>query len=130
MKKTAAYIFIIFAISSCSKGDDYCEIPAPITSIFEFGSTSIKVHKPADKIKVNLTYDNTIGDNKDVLYSFSTPDCFINPKGDYTEDIVYMPEYTYILKDTANPPVSITVYAYAFNDCGKTETISAVIKYN
>lgn len=131
MKRLFIYLVMLTIIISCGKVDDYCATPPENISIFEFGASGINVHKPSDKIKVYLNYDNSDGvaDEK-TLYSFSTPDCFINPKGDYTEDIVYTPEYTYILKDTANPPTSVIIKAYSFNDCGSTEVVSTIIKYN
>ena len=70
-------------------------------------------------------------DHEDDLFSFTTPDIFINPKGDqYQTDVVSEPEYTYTLKDVNNFPDSVLIEVYAFNDCGKSNSLSTYIRFN
>mgnify|MGYP000044166814 CR=1 FL=1 len=130
MKSITILIIASFFFFQCNKGDDYCELPNPVTNAFEFGHSSIQTHNLSDEIEVYLTYENDKGTlDEKTLFSFSTPDCFINPKGNYKTDVVHEGKYTYILKDTNTNPGPVTIEIYTFNDCGKSETYTTTIKY-
>lgn len=126
--KNLRYLFIIAGfIYSCSKGNDYCETPRKMNgfdSVFYFTDGS-------KRVEVKLDYEQTFEDDqKSVLFSFSTPTPFINPKGDgRLEDVTSNLIYQYQLKDTANAPDSILISAYAFNDCGESETVTTWLRF-
>ncbi len=101
-------------------------MPIEITGVYGVDS----LYLPTETVHVNLQFKNDSETNiENTLYSFSTPDVFINPKGDYTEDIVNAMNYKYVLKDTINYPSSVEVLIYSFNDCGESEPISVLINY-
>ena len=130
MKSTILIIFLSLLLLQCGKADSFCELPHEITNAFEFGFTQIQTHNTADEIEIFLLYENKTGPDHDkTLYSFSTPDCFINPKGNYATDVVKKDSYTYILKDTNTNPGPVTIEIYSFNDCGKSKTFSTTINY-
>lgn len=125
MKKFVLVFPLIMALS-CSKGDSYCEQPNELKGFYGVNQNN----DPTKKVEVKLDYIQTFNkDQKGTLFAFSTPDVFVNPKGDYSEDVVADPVYNYYLKDTANPPASVKIYAYAFNDCGETQKEELVITY-
>lgn len=120
-------IVLICSLLSCSKGDSYCELPNELNGFSEIP----KDNDPHFKVTVHLDYEQTFSANQEgTLFAFSTPDEFINPKGDYSEDIVDRPSYDYYLKDTLNPPSSVEIYAYAFNDCGESGRVVATVTYD
>jgi hypothetical protein len=130
MKSSIIILFLGLLLIHCNKADSYCELPHKITNAFEFGYTQIQNHALSDEIEIFLEYENKTGPDHDkTLYNFSTPDCFINPKGDYLTDVVKEGKYTYILKDTNTNPGPVTIEIYTFNDCGKSETFSTTINY-
>ena len=130
MKPILTILLLSFLFIKCNKGESYCELPHEITNAFEFGHTGIQTHNLSDKIEVYLQFENKTGPDHDkTLYSFSTPDCFINPKGNYKTDVVKEPRYTYILKDTTTNPGPVTIEIFTFNDCGDSKTYTTTIKY-
>mgnify|MGYP000474654384 FL=1 len=124
--KKLVFILPLIIVLSCSKGDSYCVEPNELNGFREVPQNN----DPKKVVRVELDYLQTFNkDQEGTLFAFSTPDVFVNPKGDYTEDVVSDPVYNYYLKDTANPPVSVKIYAYAFNDCGETQKEEVVITY-
>lgn len=131
MKK--AYILIVIPLFvGCLKGDDFCEKPVDLTSMV----VESENNNPANPVKVKINYVPNYGDDhKNDLFSFSVPSVFINPKGnDRPTDVIDQNsvniEYSYQLKDPSNPPAAVEVEAYLFNDCGKSNTVKAVITYD
>lgn len=122
---------IVFSTFGCIKGESYCELPPRVTDAFEFGSFGEPItHAPSDEVLLYISKEVEDGTTNDgILYSFSTPHYFINPKGDYTEDIVRNEEYRYVLKDTGIYADTIPIEIYSFNDCGRSEVFKTFILY-
>lgn len=127
MKNILFTVIITACIISCTKGDNYCEPPGDLN-----GFQSVVYFNDASKrAEVKLDFLQLFNDDqKGTLFSFYIPDAFINPKGDKRAiDIVSEPKYVYQLKDTANAPDSVLISAYAFNDCGDSETVSTWLRF-
>ena len=125
-------ILSFFTLTGCLKAESYCELPPRVTEAFEFGSfNNTIVHDPSDEIHIYIGREEEEGTtNNEVLYSFSTPHYFINPKGNYTEDIVKNEEYIYRLKDTTIYADTIPIEIYSFNDCGRSTPFRTFILFN
>ncbi len=125
-------ILVAIICVGCGKADSYCEPPPKIIDAFEFGSFgSIVVHSPSDEINIYIGKEQEEGTtNNEILYSFSTPPYFVNPKGNYPEDIVKNEEYLYRLKDTTIYLDTIPIEIYSFNDCGKSEPYKSYIVFD
>lgn len=126
MKYSKILILFVVIFSSCTKGDTFCKLPTPVT-----GFHSVRdFYSPSEHILINLTFVNAEEtDIENTLYSFSTPDIFINEKGDFPEFIKDRMNYIYILKDTTDYPPSIEISAYSFNDCGESEKVYFTINF-
>lgn len=131
MRKVRLFFIValLAVLSSCFDGDDYCAGPQEVS-----GFKDIQSSYPADRpVSVELDFIFNFGQELNqttTLFTFSVPDVFINPKGDDRPiDVVAKPQYTYKLKDPTNPPASVTISGYAFNDCGKSATVTAVINF-
>lgn len=125
--KNYLLILILVSFISCKKGTDYCETPPEINALL------VKTQNNAPTAEVEVWLDFIPDYSKyqlDNLYSFSTPDVFINPKGDRPGDVSKNAVYKYKLKDTLNPPASVKIQGYAFNDCGKSNIVEAIITYD
>lgn len=119
---------VILLLPSC-KTSDACEKPNKLTMKWDLDLD--KKYSPKESVIIALDHDPGFNTRSDpMLYCFSTPSEFENPKGEgRVVDIVEDPIYEYILKDTINYPSAITVEAYAINSCGKSEKIYMTIKY-
>lgn len=116
------------AMGGCKKGSDYCPDPQPVSGIKALEAD----YPPTQAVVVELEFPDGFGQDFQLtttLFCFTTPPEFENPKGDYPVDIVDKPTYTYMLKNPANAPASVEIRAYAFNDCGQGEEVTAVIRY-
>ncbi|MFT5818788.1 MAG: hypothetical protein ACI8ZM_000009 [Crocinitomix sp.] len=124
-------ILIAISTASCIKAESYCELPPNVIEAFEFASFgNTVVHAPSDDILIYTNKQVEEGTtSEEVLYSFSTPHYFINPKGDYPEDIVKGEEYLYQLKDTTIYADTIPIEIYSFNDCGRSIPFKAFIVF-
>lgn len=131
-KQVLLVILLSGIFTGCIKGESYCELPPRVTDAFEFGSFgNTIVHNPSDEIHLFIGREEEEGTtNEGVLYSFSTPHYFINPKGDYAEDIVRNEEYIYRLKDTTVYEDTIAIEIYSFNDCGRSAPYKTYIIFN
>lgn len=135
MKTTRNFSWVILVAIicvSCGKAESYCQLPPKINDAFEFGSFgNTVVHSPSDEIRIYIGKEQEEGTtNEEILYSFSTPHYFINPKGNYPEDIVKNEEYLYLLKDTTIYLDTIPIQIYSFNDCGRSEPYQSYIVFN
>lgn len=124
--KLGVLVMVSFFVMSCKKGDTYCKLPIKITGVYGMKASYL----PSESVNISLLFENEKETNiENTLYSFSTPEVFVNPKGNYTEDIVRAMNYSYLLKDTINYPSSVDVSVYSFNDCGESEPLTIKINY-
>ncbi|MFK8044381.1 MAG: hypothetical protein AB8B72_02720 [Crocinitomicaceae bacterium] len=127
MKKVFWIIFVLTIVSSCVKGNSYCEQPFLVNSINDLDIP----YNPASEIEITVQAELDFSkDQEKTLFSFSVPSIFVNPKGsNYPTDVTLSPKYSYILKDTSNYPDSVEIEVYTFNDCGKSEPVKGFIKF-
>lgn len=116
----------VIMLFGCSKGDNYCEPPEQIEGFLSIQYYNTSSRKVRVELKYNQLFNN---DQKNTLFSFSTPDIFENPRGDYQEIILGTKYYEYQLKDPTSPPDSVKITAYAFNDCGESNCVSTWLRY-
>ena len=124
--KNAILFLILIVLISCGKAKDYCPVPDGVT-----GFTNIPTNNnPNQPVKVELTYEFTLELGK-TMFAFSVPDVFKTERNDGRKIAVSRSyNYAYELKDPANPPASVEVFAYAFNDCGEGRKVYATITYD
>lgn len=128
MKKLFYLSLVTLFFVSCKKGENYCPVP--------LGLTGFKAHSDVyasdAEIELELTYNDEFNMeimNNRVMFNFSVPTIFENPKGDRGVDVTEQPKYVYKLKDPLNAPDSVVIEAYGFNDCGKSEVVKTVIRF-
>ena len=124
--KNLLIIFFSTLLISCIKADDFCAIPKEVTGFWNI-SNNLNPNYP---VKVELTYEFTL-DLPNTMFVFSTPSVFKTARNDNrVEAINKSAFFTYELKDPNNPPASVEIYAYAYNDCGKGEKVYKTLYYN
>lgn len=128
MRKVIYLILSVALISACKKGESACEKPNELEGFRDLQYS----YNPAQPIAIDVLTERLYNsDHEDDLFSFTTPDIFINPKGNqYQTDVVSEPEYIYTLKDVNNYPDSVLIEVYAFSDCGKSNSLSTYIRFN
>lgn len=122
---------IAISLFSCSEGTDYCQGPQELNGINEitnnYGGDESKIKVELDII---LDYGQEIHETT-TAFAFSVPDIFVRTKGEEREyDVVTNPSYIYTIKEGVVLPDSVPISAYAFNDCEKTDIVTAYIHFN
>jgi hypothetical protein len=126
MKKTVIYIIVIILLVGCIKVDDYCPIPDGVTGFWDIPSNN----DPNNGVGVQLTYEVSI-DLTNTLFAFSVPSVFKTPRNDDRAIAISRTNsFEYELKDPSNPPASVEIFAYAFNDCGDGEKVYTTITFD
>lgn len=126
--KLLHYLLIILILTSCKKGDNYCNPPKELNGFVSDNT----FHNPYLPVEVQLDYPDLYGnDNDEIFFEFEVPPTFVRDKGEqYASDISKTGFYSYTLKDADNPPYSVEVKARVFNDCGRSEWVSSVIYFD
>lgn len=125
MKNTVLFFSIILLLG-CIKADDYCPIPEGVTGFWEIPINN----DPTKPVGVQLTYEFSLDISK-TMFAFSVPDVFKTPRNDGRNILISKTySFEYELKDPSNPPASVQIFAYAFNDCGEGKKVYTTITYD
>jgi len=128
MSRIILVFVIVLLLTACKKGENYCPVPEGVLGFKPHES----VYETSDEIflELDVTEEFRMEIMKDrLLFNFSVPTIFENPKGDRGADVVDDPNYTFRLKDSTNAPDSILIEGYGFNDCGRSEVAKTTIRF-
>ena len=123
------FFFAVFLIAlNCDKAEPLCETPPELLGFFPIKTNN----SPVNNVKVTVQMDKLFSLDDDRTYVvFDVPEVFVNNHPlEKRLNVGQSTDFYYKLKDPSNPPSSVQIFSYIFNDCEVGEKVYGIITYD